>query len=72
MPTTQQTAAESYEQSVMEIFAVCDRITTVAVDLPEPTQANWGHVGSLRHAIQQLRDVETHLAAMTPTQGAKE
>jgi hypothetical protein len=66
-PTTQRTAIEAYEQSHIEAESLLDELYVMLGDMPQPdgeTPINWGHVGSLRHAIQQLRDVEQHLKGM--------
>jgi hypothetical protein len=69
MTTTKQTAAEAYADARHDAIKAIDTLMDRLFDCPDPGSAglNWGHVGSLRHAIQQLKDVETHLAAMTTT-----
>ena len=69
MPATKQTATEAYCDAHYDAACLLDRLTDLLSDLPHPDAEglNWGHVGSLRHAIQQLRDVETHLQGMIRT-----
>lgn len=68
MPATKQNSAEAYCDAHYEAVCLLDRLTDLVGDLPAPTDErpiNWGHIGSLRHVIAALKDIETHLEGET-------
>lgn len=76
MDITKQTASAAYIAAHYETVCLLDRLTVCLLDrlndivgsLPDPVgekPINWGHVGSLRHVIAMLKEVETHLEGAT-------
>ena len=68
MDITKQTASAAYIAAHYETVCLLDRLNDIVGSLPDPVgekPINWGHVGSLRHVIAMLKEVETHLEGAT-------
>lgn len=62
-----QNMVDAYAEGHHEAANLLDRLSDLLGDMPPPDAdgINWGHVGSLRHVIAMLKEIETHLEGAT-------
>ena len=56
---TQASATDEYSARHAEALALIDSLRDLIEDMPEPESdgINWGHVGSMGHINEQLREL---------------